>query len=285
MKIHARLLIISLLALFSFIVWLPQWPSATEAECSCLKVSFLDIGQGDAILIETPDKYQMLIDGGPDAGVLRKLGEELSFWDRTIDVVVATHPDLDHIGGLPDVFARYDVGAYLETTNINDTSAAVALATAVAAEEIKQLYAEAGQVIHLGSDVFLQILAPHGDETNWESNNASIVMRLVYKNTAVMLTGDASAGIEGYLVSLYGEQLESDVLKLGHHGSKTSTSEEFLAAVDPQFAVVSAGLDNRYGHPNQDVMERVFDQNIQVSHTGTDGTVTYISDGQTVWQE
>jgi competence protein ComEC len=100
-----------------------------------------------------------------------------------------------------------------------------------------------------------------------------------------MLTGDAPQEIENYLVETYGSQLDSDVLKLGHHGSKTSTSDAWLDTVSPRFAVVSAGIDNRYGHPHQDVMQRVFARNIQTSHTGTDGTVIFQSDGETIWRK
>lgn len=281
---RGRFFSIVLLGIASAFIWLPAISSGQATDCNCLKVSFLDVGQGDSILIQTPDGFDMLIDGGIDAGVLRELGNKMSFFDREIDVVVATHPDADHIGGLVDVFTRYEVGTFIETTNINDTPAATALAVAAADEGSRYFNPEAGQIIELGSEVYMQILSPSGDETNWESNNASIVLRLVYGETSFMLTGDLPAEIENHLVDLYGSQLKSDVLKLGHHGSKTSTSEAWLDAVEPGFAVVSASLDNRYGHPHQDVMSRVFARNIQSSHTGTDGTITFYSDGQRVWQ-
>ena len=217
--------------------------------------------------------------------MLRELGAVLSLFDREIDVVVATHPDLDHIGGLPDVLERYEVGTIIETTNQNDTSAAAAMAAAAEHEEANRIFPEAGQIIALGEYVYAEVLSPTGDETNWESNNASIVFRLVYGDTSFMLTGDASLEIENYLVERYGEQLQSDVLKLGHHESKTSTGEAWLDTVQPRFAVVSAGLDNRYGHPHQEVMSRVFARNIQASHTGTDGTITFYSNSQKVWQK
>lgn len=279
---NVRILIVGGLFLVTAFVW---WPSAASTQCACLRISFLDVGQGDAIYIETPDGYDMLVDAGVDSGVLRELGAEMGWRDRYIDLVVATHPDQDHIGGLPDVFDRYEVGTFLETTNVNNTPSATALAAAVKTEKSTHFLAEAGQVIELGAHVYLQILSPTGDETNWESNNASIAMRIVYGDTAIMLTGDLPAEIENHLVELYGTQLKGDVLKLGHHGSKTSTSEAWLDAVEPRFAVVSAGLDNRYGHPHQEVMQRVFARNIQTSHTGTDGTVTFYSDGQTIWRE
>jgi competence protein ComEC len=248
-------------------------------------VSFLDVGQGDAILIETPDGYEMLVDGGPNAAVLRELSKTRSFFDRTINVVVTTHPDLDHIGGLVDVLKRYKVKTILRTENENDKSAATAFEAAAQKEGAEEILADAGQVLTLGASTTIQIFSPAGDERQWESNTSSIVLRVVYGNTSFMLTGDAPQEIEDYLVETYGTQLDSDVLKLGHHGSKTSTSDGWLDTVTPQYAVVSAGIDNRYGHPHQDVMQRVFKRNIQTSHTGTDSTVTFYSDGSKVWKE
>ena len=268
-------------------VWFPegiQGSFGTPA-CECLKVSFLDVGQGDAILIETPDGKQMLVDGGADTAVLRQLGKELGFFDRTLDLVVATHPDADHIGGLVSVLKRYKVASILETSNGKESPVATAYAAATAAEGATITDADAGQIINLSEGVTVRILSPHGDESNWESNTASIVMRLEYGSTSVMLTGDAPAEIEQYLVETYPQYLASDILKLGHHGSKTSTSQAFLDAVSPQYAIVSAAVGNRYGHPHQEVMQRVFGRKIQLFHTGTDSTVTFYSDGKTVWRK
>lgn len=282
---RTRLLSVSLLLAVAVFIWLPTFGSTQTTDCTCLQISFLDVGQGDAILIQTPDGYDMLIDGGRDSSVLRELATAMSFFDKELDVVLATHPDLDHISGLVDVFQRYQVDTFVETTNINETAAVTALAAAVKNEGITPIYADAGQQIQLGASTTILILSPTGDETNLETNTASIVVKIQYGNTSFMLTGDAPQEIENYLVKSYGQLLKSDVLKLGHHGSKTSTSDVWLDAVRPQFAVVSAGIDNRYGHPHQDVMQRVFSRNIQTSHTGTDGTITFYSDGATVWRK
>ncbi len=259
------------------------WP--TSKSCECLTVTFLNVGQGDAILIETPEGIEVLVDGGPDGAVLRELGRERSFFDRSIDLVVATHPDADHIGGLIDVMKRYDVATILQTENKNDTPVAAAYTRAIDAEKAELVIADAGQEVRLGASTTLQIFSPVGDESKWESNTSSIVMRVVYGNTSFMLTGDAPSEIEDYLVDSYGAQLDSDVLKLGHHGSKTSTSQKFLDTVSPQYAVVTAAVDNRYGHPHQEVMQRVFGRKIQTFHTGTDGAVTFETDGKTVWKK
>lgn len=272
-----RLLLIVFFVGICALLWLPV--TYSSATCSCLQVSFLDVGQGDAILVRTPDNYEMLIDGGRDASILRTLAVERPLFDRTIDVVVATHPDLDHIGGLVDVFARYRVATVLSTTNINDTPASAAFSEAVASENAALIHPNAGERFSLGNETFITILSPSGDETNWESNNASIVLKIEFGETSFLLTGDAPESIEDFLVGTYGSALDSDVLKLGHHGSRTSTSELFLDTVTPQFAVVSAGIGNSYGHPHQEVMQRVFSRNIPTFHTGTDGTVTFVSDG------
>lgn len=267
--------------------WLPAFASVGwfEKDCDCFSVSFLDVGQGDAILIQTPDGFEMLVDGGRDASVLRQLSSRRSFFDREIDVMVSTHPDLDHVAGLVDVLKRYKVSTILMTTNEGESGAATAFAAAAPKEGAEIVLADAGQVMQLGASTTIQIFSPTGDESKLESNTASIVLRVVYGNTSFMLTGDAPQGIEDYLVKTYGAQLDSDVLKLGHHGSKTSTSDLWLDAVTPKYAVVSASIDNRYGHPHQDVMQRVFKRNIETSHTGTDGTITFQSDGQTVWKK
>ena len=267
--------------------WLPAFASVGwfEKDCDCLSVSFLDVGQGDAILVQTPDGFEMLVDGGRDASVLRQLSTKRSFLDREIDVIVSTHPDLDHIGGLVDVLKRYKVQTIVRTENENDKSAAAAFAAAAQKENAEEILADAGQIINLGASTTIQIFSPTGDERQWDSNTSSIVLRVVYGNTSFMLTGDAPSEIEDYLVKTYGTQLDSDVLKLGHHGSKTSTSDLWLDTVTPSYAVVSASIDNRYGHPHQDVMQRVFKRNIQTSHTGTDGTITFESDGKTVWKK
>ncbi len=268
-------------------VWLPQvsFGSWFEPDCNCLQVSFLDVGQGDSIFIETPDGYQLLVDGGPDMSVLRELGHELSFFDRSIDMVLATHPDADHISGLTDVLARYDVATVIETTNGKETPVTKALAVAVVNEHAQVVNPEAGQVIMLGASTTIRFLAPTGDETLWESNMASIIIRVEYGSTSVMLTGDAPIEIEKYVVDAYPNFLKSNVLKLGHHGSKTSSSEEFLDAVHPEYAVVSAGLKNKYGHPHQSVMDAVAARNIKVDETGKEGTITFYSDGKTVWKK
>lgn len=247
-------------------------------------VHFLDVGQGDAVLVQTPDGYEVLIDAGASGAVIQELRAVQAWNDRSIDIMIATHPDTDHVGGLVDVLQKYQVDMIMQTESEGDSPAATAFAAAVADENAVIKFARAGQYIQVGASTTIEVLSPAGDTTGWRSNTASVIVRVVYGDTAFMLTGDAPSNIEDYLSELYGTALQSDVLKLGHHGSQTSSSERFLDTVQPTYAVVSAGIDNRYGHPNQTVMQRVFARNIQTSHTGIDGTVTFYSDGERVWR-
>lgn len=257
---------------------------SNSAPSQYLSVRFLDVGQGDAIHIQTPDGYEMLIDGGPTALVLRELASGRSFFDSTIDIVLATHPDSDHIGGLVDVLARYQVATIIQTNTINETPTAAAYNDSTALEQAEVVLAQAGQVIQLGASTTVRILAPAGDTSLWRSNAASIIVQVSYGEIDFLLTGDAPLETEEYLAEIYGESIQSEVLKLGHHGSKTSSSGVFLDAVQPDFAVVSAELNSRYGHPHAEVVERVEERNIQLVSTAQAGTVEFLTDGKTVWQ-
>lgn len=282
--ITIRMSVLGVLAVLALVVWWPTYMSATGAASAAgvLQVHFLDVGQGDAIFIETPDGVQVLIDGGPDGTVLRELTQVMPRFDWTIDMVVGTHPDLDHIGGLIDVLARYEVAQILTTNNPGTTVAAERYQAAIMAEDAFVHVVERGQQFQLGASTTLRIFSPTADAVGLESNASSIVAQLVYGDTSFLLTGDATIAIEEYLATRFGSLLESSVLKLGHHGSRTSTSEYFLETVTPAFAVVSAGADNTYGHPHPDVVTRVTIRDIPLLHTADAGRVSFVSDGVTV---
>jgi competence protein ComEC len=280
--VQVRIVVLGLLGSLALLVWLPVI-SVAGVSAEMLTVRFLDVGQGDAIHIMTPDGYEILIDGGPSVAVLREFAHGRSFFDKYIDVVIATHPDTDHVAGLVDIFKRYEVGMIIETAVEHDAPAARAYRDAAGAEGARRILAQAGQIIQLGASTTVRILSPRGDTSKWENNAASIVLQVVYGDIEFMLTGDATSGIEEYLVKVYGEQLESEVLKLGHHGSKTSSSEVFLEAVRPLYAVVSAGADNRYGHPHQDVVARASSAGARLVSTAEQGTIIFESDGRSVW--
>ncbi len=249
-----------------------------------LRVSFLDIGQGDAILITAPNGRTILIDAGPDQTVTSKVGEQLSFFDRTIDIVLATHSDADHIGGFPYLFDRYQIPLLIESEIASPTVVDRAFGQRVTTEQSDRLLARAGERIILDDKrgIVVDILFPDQNPKGWETNEASIVAKVSYGTTSFLLTGDAPTEVEDHLVAIYGDQLRSNVLKLGHHGSKTSSGDNFLQAVQPEIAIVSAGLGNKYGHPSPEVVERVGETSAHIMETMTMGTITCISDGKEV---
>lgn len=283
--VKVRISLLGALFAVTILLWLPLSPLAAgvrDVGQGELMVAFLDVGQGDGIFIQTPDGVQVLIDGGPDGTVLRALSEVLPWGDRTLDMVVGTHPDKDHVAGLVDVLGRYKVAQVLRTENVSDTAASAAFDAAVATEGAAISYARAGQVWRLGAGATLTVLSPASDPREWESNAASIVALVRYGETEFLLTGDAPAGTEEYVVEYYGTALAAEVLKLGHHGSRTSTSEVLLEIVRPQYAIVSAGKDNDYGHPHREVVERVAATRATLVSTAEAGTIVFTSDGKQV---
>lgn len=253
-----------------------------------LTVAFLDIGQGDSIYIRTPHGADMLIDGGADSSVLTKLREVMPRGDRDIDIVIGTHPDKDHVYGLSSVFDMYDVLAFMMPAVEADTTLDEDLITKAGAEGLQVLVPARGTRITLDevSGVYLDILFPDDDTSKWpETNEASTIARLIYGDTSFVLTGDSPISVEQFLVKEYGIALDSDVLKLGHHGSKTSSAPLFLRAVSPDYAIVSAGRGNTYGHPHDAVIDRVSALGTQILQTMNEGTIVFYSNGKTVWKK
>ncbi len=246
-----------------------------------LRVTVLDIGQGDSILIEGPTGITMLIDGGPDRSVLRELGAVLPL-ARHIDAVVETHPDKDHIGGLPDVFDRYSISYFINPGIPGTTNAAAALTAAAAAEPgLTVVTAKRGMRLNLGGGAYADILWPDRDASRFETNYGSVTMHLVYGRTSFMFTGDLPSEIEDYLVRLdaHDGELKTDLLKVGHHGSKYSTDNAWLAALQPSLAAISVGATNTYGHPTPETLARIASEGAVIKRTDLEGRLLFSSDG------
>lgn len=248
-----------------------------------LRVTFLDVGQGDAILIESPSGVQMLIDAGPPSGaVLRELGRVLPFWDRTIDVLVLSHPDLDHVGGMPDVFARYRVAVVVSGTAEGKSTIALAKDALVAQEGARAIEGKRGVSVELGGGVVADFFAPIPGEFGSDTNDASSIVLVRFGETRFLFSGDLGESGEIRASLREGSMLRAHVLKLGHHGSRSSSAEEWLRTVAPSIAVISAGKENRYGHPHKDVLDRLAALGISAVSTAERGSISFVSDGRQV---
>ena len=264
------------------------WSVALTMPDDKLHVSFLDVGQGDAILIQTPNGQDILIDGGPDSQKVNlELSKKLPFWDRTIDFVVCTHSQADHITGLVEVLQRYKVKQMLELGVSCNSSIYQEWCNLVEEKQIKRDKAQAGQEIDLGNGIKLEVLNPPAslwEGTSDDVDNNGVVLRLSWGKVSFLFTADIREEVEFALIGQRAN-LKSTVLKVSHHGSKTSTSQQFLAAVDPEVAVISVGEDNPFGHPSPEVLERLIDRvgEDNVYRTDEDGTIEFITDGERLW--
>jgi len=274
--------VVSLLAVVAILVWL----TAVNMPDDNLHVSFLDVGQGDAVLIQRGNQ-QVLVDGGPSPQALTvALGREIPFWDRTIDLVVLTHPDADHITGLLDVVKRYRVKGVLYPDLEDDSPLYNEWLSLIEEKSISYILARAGQEFSLG-DVVMEVLNPGVSllaDTESDTDNNGVVLRLNMGEVSFLLTADIMREAEFELIT-HGANLTSTVLKVAHHGSATSTTAEFLAVVNPRLAVISVGEDNPFGHSSSEVMERLMlkagSENIY--RTDEHGRIEFITNGERLW--
>jgi competence protein ComEC len=248
--------VVSVLLAVTVLVWFNVFAQEPD---NILEVYFFDVGQGDSIFIETPAGRQILIDGGPDKMILKKLNQVMPFYDQTIDLIVSTHPDADHLTGLVSVLEYFEISHILTSGLEKETALYQKWRELVKKKNIPLTLTQTGQRIIIEDQVILEILWPDQSQINSflkPTNNASVVGRLIYGQAEFLLPGDIEKKIENQLVSR-GLDLEADVLKVPHHGSKTSASDNFVRKVNPQISVISVGQNNRYGHPHQEVLGRL----------------------------
>jgi beta-lactamase superfamily II metal-dependent hydrolase len=268
-------LLVALVMILGVLVLVTKPGTATHRT----SVSMLDVGQGDSFFIQTSTGKQMLIDGGKDATVLGELAKVMPWGDRSIDIVLATHPDMDHIGGLDEVFKRYKVDMFLTSEVGGETQEYKHLISLVSNKKIPAYFVRQGMKFDLSSTEYFLVLFPDREVKGWETNTGSVVGKFVSGERSVLFTGDSPAPIEQYLSKSIPELLDVDILKLGHHGSRTSTTAAYLKVTTPSLTLISAGKNNSYGHPHKEVTDLLKQFSIPFISTQDSGTVTFETDG------
>lgn len=234
---------------------------------SRLKIFVLDVGQGDSILIQTPEHKNILIDAGEDSQVINQLGDKINFFNQSIDLFILTHPHSDHFGGFLDVIQKYPVKQVMLTGAVSDDPLYAAFLNEIKSRNIPIIFPQNNQDLQIGQNAYLDIIYPFAGQsiigqTVKNLNNVSIITKLIAKDQPrILLTGDAEQELEREIL-LNGQDVGSPILKIGHHGSKTATSDSFLTAVGPQTAIISVGKDNKFGHPHAETMEKIKDLNV-----------------------
>lgn len=248
-----------------------------------LTFAMLDVGQGDALFVESPAGAQILLDGGPPRKVLGELRRLMPLFDRRIDAIIITNPDADHIGGFADVLAHYKVGMLVEPGTYNDSNTYKNLKSEIEEKNILEHLARRGMRLNLGGGAVLDILFPDRDVSTWTTNDGSLVAKLTYGETTIMLTGDSTMETEKIILADNApESLDVDILKVGHHGSKTSTGDAFVETLSPEYALISDGKDNKYGHPHQEVLDVIQNAGAKIFRTDLLGTIIMKSDGENI---
>jgi len=245
-------LFVFLLLIANIFVFYLDWQNSHRG----LTFAMLDVGQGDALFIESPTGTQILIDGGPPRKILNQLSRIMSPFDRNIDAFIITNPDADHISGFLNVLKIYKVDKIFEPGTLTDSKIYQNLKDKIKKDNIIDILAKRGMRLNIGGGAVIDILFPDRDVSSWTTNDGSIVARLSYGSTSVMLMGDATIKTEKIILKENSiAQLHSTILKVGHHGSRTSTSPEFVKSVSPTYALISDGKNNKYGHPHKETLD------------------------------
>lgn len=275
------LIFVSTLFIPSFLIWQAVF---VEVSTPYLEVNFFDVGEGDSILIEIPGGNQILIDGGPNGEVVEKVASKMPFFDRRIEFLISTHPDNDHITGLFEVLNTFEVSKVLIPRIEGEEDDAYSfLKEAAKDREIEVVFAQAGQEISFSDYGKFLILWPKENFASSQTNDFSVVGKLSFGKIDFLFTGDAPSSIESELLAgdFSGDfSLESEILKVSHHGSKYSTSQYFLEEVSPKAAIISVG-ENSYDHPAKEVLQNLESYGIKTLRTDENGDIKIISDGET----
>jgi competence protein ComEC len=273
----SKIILLVVLLVFNVFVW--KEVLFSNRGTGILTVRFLNVGQGDATLIDDSYGNQILIDGGDGKNILQEIDKYLPFYDRNIELVILTHPDFDHLGGVLKVFKSYRVEHFLYSGTKIQGDAFLELQKILNEEKPEIILAKQGQRIVFGNNSKLDILYPDEEIVGLEveiANEYSVVAKLISGNFSLLLPGDAGRQLEAHLLRS-GIDLSADVLKVGHHGSKYSTHPLFFLRTNPEIAVISVG-QNRYGHPTQEVLDRL--KNILTLRTDMNGDITIRTDGK-----
>lgn len=284
-KTKSPIFTIVILLIAAVLVLISRFDSADEPQKQTLSVGegiltvhFLDVGQGDSEFIELPDGRCMLIDASVSeyGSFISEYITECGY--SKIDYLVATHPHADHIGGMKTIVESFDIGEIYMPRVASNSKTFENLLTAVSQKGLQINTAKAGKSVYADSELSIELLAPVSDEYE-NTNNYSAVIKITYGKNSFLFTGDAELLPENEVLENDRAQLASDVLKVGHHGSSTSSSMDFLTAVSPDYAVISCGEDNSYGHPHSEVLARLAKIGASVYRTDKDSTVTITCDG------
>jgi len=267
---HLIIVLILSLSLYQFITIHSHLPTIT----------FLDVGQGDAILIKTPEYKNILIDAGPNGKVIEELGKKLGFFNQKIDLFILTHPDLDHYGGILDILQKYPINQVMLTGIASNSQLYLAFLNELKKQKIPIIYPNNDSDLQIGHNIYLDILYPFNGQSligqeakNKNDTSISLIIRDATGTPLVLLTGDAEKRLERDLL-LSGQSLKAPIFKLGHHGSKSSNTESFLSAIKPNTVIVSAGKDNKFGHPHKETIDRTINMNLR--STADEGAITFV---------
>lgn len=243
-----------------------------------LHVVFCDVGQGDGIYIRTPNGSDVVIDGGPDNSILLCLTNSMPFWDRTIDLMILTHPDSDHYTGLISVARQYEVMSFATSFTERSVAGYETLSNILSEKGAQERFVCQGDKFGLGKEVTMKIMWPRSCALgSTEKNDNSVVSILEYKDLQILLTGDAEVNIGDFYQDLAGDV---DILKVPHHGSRDGVDGEYLDTIKPEVSILSVGGENRYGHPTADTLELLKNYGSKIMRTDKHGEIEITSDGK-----